>query len=122
MDESRFRIICLALFGVSFFVLSGLVLLNSPNAFDVNPYSSQISCESGACTFTGKITSVSDKNSTIFYGIEKETAVDTVLFVGSKKPTFVVGDCVNARGIAQEYQGKQSIVIQELRACKNSTS
>ena len=122
MDESRFRIICLILFAASFCALAVLVLCSSPDKFSVDPYSAQVSCDSGACTFKGSVTAISDKNSTIFYTIESQVPIDAVFFVGAKKPAYGVGDCVTVRGTAQDYQGKQSIVVESLRACKKSNS
>ncbi len=93
------------------------MLFSSPSLFAIEPYTLQLSCEETSCTFTGRVVAVRDKNSTVFYTLERAATVEAVFFVGSVAPTFAVGDCVVARGTAQTFKGKQSIVLQMLQRC-----
>lgn len=116
MNEKQFYWLCCWLFLGSFVVLLTFILITPSYEFDINPYTSQIGCE-GSCSFRAQVNDVSDKNTTVFYKLDKNVSVDAVLFVGTKKPEFSSGDCVVVSGSAQTYKGKQSIVIQTIRKC-----
>ena len=108
------------LFCISFIVLCAFVIFENSAAFEINAYTTAVACD-GSCTFTGIVQEVTAKNDTVFYSLSRLVPVDGVFFVGTKKPTFVVGDCVSVRGEAQTFRGKQSIVIETIRACSNAT-
>ncbi len=117
MNETQFFWICVCLFACSATFLFCFVVFTPSQSFVIEPYTSKVGCESGSCTFRATILEVTDRNETMFYKLTKEVVVDSVFFVGTKKPVFVVGDCVIVSGSVQTFKGKESIVAQTLRAC-----
>lgn len=122
MDEESFFWICCGLFVLSSCVLFVFVIMSEENSFIIEPYTSKVSCESGSCTFRATILELTDRNETVFYKLSKEVVVDSVFFVGTKKPAFVEGDCVIVSGTVQTYKGRESVVAQMLRSCSKSES
>lgn len=122
MSEKSFFWICCGLFALSSSALFTFVLLSDENSFTLEPYASKVTCDSGSCTFRATILELTDRNETVFYKLSKEVVVESVFFVGTKKPTFVVGDCVMVGGKVQTYKGRESIVAQTIRSCNNNES
>lgn len=118
LDEETFCRICIILAAGSLMSLAALVLLQDDAAFLVDGYTQQVGCESG-CSLSGEVSRVEFGDSAVFLTLEARTPVDAVFFVGTKVPSVAAGDCVRISGSVQTYKGRQSIVANTIRPCRD---